>query len=100
MKTQVGCASSTGRLSRREFNVGLLGAAALANGFAPIASAASERGDDVLVLGAGAAGLAAALLLEESGARVRVLESRRRVGGRIRDWWESHAGEEPSIYGM
>lgn len=24
----------------------------------------------------------------------------RRVGGRIRDWWESHAGEEPSIYGM
>lgn len=24
----------------------------------------------------------------------------RRVGGRIRDWWESHAGDEPSIYGM
>ncbi len=24
----------------------------------------------------------------------------RRVGGRIRDWWESHAGEEPAIYGM
>lgn len=24
----------------------------------------------------------------------------RRVGGRIRDWWESHAGEEPSIYAM
>lgn len=24
----------------------------------------------------------------------------RRVGGRIRDWWESHAGEEPAIYAM
>lgn len=24
----------------------------------------------------------------------------RRVGGRIRDWWESHAGEEPNIYAM
>lgn len=24
----------------------------------------------------------------------------RRVGGRIRDWWESHAGDEPSIYAM
>ncbi|HZD10363.1 MAG TPA: hydroxymethylglutaryl-CoA lyase [Candidatus Binatia bacterium] len=24
----------------------------------------------------------------------------RRVGGRIRDWWESHAAEEPYIYGM
>jgi len=24
----------------------------------------------------------------------------RRVGGRIRDWWESHAGDEPDIYGL
>ena len=39
---------------------------------------------DALVIGAGFAGLAAALRLEESGARVRVLEAQGQVGGRIR----------------
>jgi monoamine oxidase len=38
---------------------------------------------DVLVVGAGAAGLAAASMLGESGKRVCVLEARDRVGGRI-----------------
>lgn len=38
---------------------------------------------DVLVLGAGLAGLHAALLLEEMGARVRVLEGSGRIGGRV-----------------
>jgi monoamine oxidase len=37
----------------------------------------------VVVIGAGAAGLAAARLLAESGRAVTVLEARRRVGGRI-----------------
>lgn len=37
----------------------------------------------VIVLGAGLAGLAAALALEDAGARVRVFEAARRVGGRI-----------------
>jgi monoamine oxidase len=45
---------------------------------------AQPSGPDVLVLGAGLAGLAAALRLEERGARVQVLESETRVGGRIR----------------
>src|SRR6478736_555277 len=37
---------------------------------------------DVLVLGAGAAGLAAASTLHEAGASFRVLEARDRLGGR------------------
>ena len=39
--------------------------------------------DDVIVIGAGLAGLAAALALEAGGLQVRVLEAQRRVGGRI-----------------
>lgn len=38
---------------------------------------------DVLVIGAGAAGLAAALLLTQSGKSVRIIEARDRIGGRI-----------------
>src|SRR5690349_14905164 len=38
---------------------------------------------DVLVLGAGAAGLAAARDLSHAGLRVTVVEARARVGGRI-----------------
>jgi monoamine oxidase len=39
---------------------------------------------EVLVLGAGAAGLAAASRLSVEGLRVTVLEARNRVGGRVR----------------
>ncbi|MDB6083070.1 MAG: amine oxidase [Gammaproteobacteria bacterium] len=46
---------------------------------------------DVLVLGAGAAGLAAARTLGASGRRVAVIEARSRVGGRI---FTRHVGSE------
>ncbi|MEM7570585.1 MAG: NAD(P)/FAD-dependent oxidoreductase [Pseudomonadota bacterium] len=45
---------------------------------------AAPKKDDVLIIGAGLAGLNAATLLEGEGARVRVLEARGRVGGRVR----------------
>ncbi|HET9386226.1 MAG TPA: FAD-dependent oxidoreductase, partial [Gemmatimonadales bacterium] len=42
-----------------------------------------RRKPDVLILGAGAAGLAAARDLSQAGLRVTVLEARPRVGGRV-----------------
>lgn len=47
---------------------------------------------DVIVLGAGIAGLAAALRIAESGIRVLVLEARHRIGGRI---FTRYCGEVP-----
>lgn len=72
-------ASSNLRSRRR-----LLGAAAL-GGLGVLARPlwASERDADVIVLGAGLAGLNAALLLEQFGLGVKVLEARKRVGGRL-----------------
>lgn len=45
--------------------------------------AGRERPLDVIVVGAGLAGLHAAMLLEELGLNVQVIEGRERVGGRV-----------------
>jgi monoamine oxidase len=65
------------RLTRREAV-----AAALIAGAAPrMAWGATEA--DVVVIGAGLAGLHAASILEENGARVVVVEAEKRIGGRL-----------------
>ncbi len=50
----------------------------------PRQSKTGRRGSDVVVIGAGIAGLNAAWHLESAGARVVVLEAAQRVGGRVR----------------
>src|ERR1700733_9174944 len=66
--------------SRRSF------LAAAAGLFVPMGNfRASERaqGQEILILGAGIAGLTAARRLADNGCRVRILEGRDRPGGRI-----------------
>ena len=53
---------------------------------------------DVVVVGAGAAGLAAALGLAERSVRVIVLEGRDRAGGRVR-WQSIGSGDGPAELG-
>jgi monoamine oxidase len=52
-------------------------------GTAALARAAAGKAPDVIVVGAGLAGLYATRLLEEFGLRIQVLEARDRVGGRV-----------------
>ena len=71
---------STQALNRRHF-LGALGAVGL--GLGPARRLRSVESTDVIVIGAGLAGLNAALNLEEQGFRVQVLEASGHVGGRV-----------------
>lgn len=53
----------------------------------------SSTRPDVIVVGAGFAGVAAATALAEQGARVMVLETRQRPGGRAYSWTDPATGE-------
>src|SRR6476646_3846165 len=51
-------------------------------GVSPRAPSVSSRASDIIVIGAGFAGLSAAVRLAAAGRRVLVLEARGRLGGR------------------
>ncbi len=61
-------------------------------------TACSRRRDaDVIVIGAGLAGLQAAIMLQDEGVNVLVLEARDRVGGRV--WSLDHVPGQPEAGG-
>ena len=67
-------------ISRRRF---IQSAAAVSVAYATPKIAWGQTSADVIIVGAGMSGLNAALLLEEQGLDVMVLEGRNRVGGRV-----------------
>lgn len=88
-----GAATPPPSISRRDFlRAGLAaGAASLAG---PARAAPRRGAPSALVVGAGFAGLRAALALAEAGWSVRVVEAERQVGGRVRTLRGAFGGSE------
>ncbi|MEO0460881.1 MAG: FAD-dependent oxidoreductase [Myxococcota bacterium] len=79
-------------ISRRAFVAGGLAASACAR-FQSAPKTPPHT--DVLVLGAGIAGLSCARLLKRAGRRVRIIEASRRVGGRVKTHLSTHYPDVP-----
>ncbi len=79
------------RLSRRAFALGVAAAA--------VARPAAAEDADVVIIGAGAAGIGAARALQAAGKRFILIEARARAGGRLwtnTDWASRSMPERPT----
>ncbi len=74
---------SSGHFTRRQILVGAGAALAVAPWVGARSATPLPKIPDVLILGAGLSGLYSALMLEENGATVQVIEGQSRVGGRL-----------------
>ncbi len=70
-------------MNRRQLLKALGASVALSAGGGLGGCARRGKDADVIIIGAGMAGLQSAMLLEEAGARVLLLEADRRIGGRV-----------------
>jgi monoamine oxidase len=89
-------------LRRRSFLRGAVAASAisaLAPATAQIARAASSRAPRIAIVGAGIAGLSAALVLRDRGLRATVYEAQHRIGGRMHSEAEFWDNGQVSEYG-
>ncbi|MEO0996688.1 MAG: FAD-dependent oxidoreductase, partial [Pseudomonadota bacterium] len=87
-----------GSVNRRELLLAAGGAVATGTATG-VAAAAAAKKLDVVILGAGLAGLNAALNLEDQGYRVRILEGSNRIGGRLYTADEHEVPGHPELGG-